>query len=97
MFETIRKQFEYRSKYVFTIHLHHISPWFMDDKSAVITWKRGNRQNRRGETKVKSPKKQHPNDDKTPILNIDENFDFEVTLFSVSHTFANSSEGLLGG
>jgi len=67
----------------------------MDDKPAVITWKRGTKKNRRGQTQIKSPKKQQPND-KTTFLNIDEMFDLDVTLYSVSHIFAYSSDVLLG-
>ena len=71
------------AKYIYSIQLHGISPWFMHERPAKVVWKRGTQKKRRGATAATMPvltTKQNMNFCK---LQVDERFEIEATLYAV--------------
>lgn len=86
MFKRIGRRF-YSAKYVYVVHLHSVSPWFMHDRPAKVVWKRGTKKHKKGETSVKSPTRTEGTG-VNGTLDIEEGFELGVTLYSVILSYA---------
>lgn len=70
-------------KFVYSIQIEDVKPWFLHDKPVVLHWQRGSNKTKRGTSKpVRSMIKEN---EVFPILEFNENITLTVTLYSVFH------------
>lgn len=82
----------YSAKYVYSIQLHKVSPWFMHDRPAKLVWQRGSKKHKRGETAVKNPTHVEGAHVNMATLDVEESFELGVTLYAVrrhAQTYTN--------
>jgi len=84
MFKRIGRRF-HSAKYVFSVQLHRVNPWFMHDRPAKLVWNRGSKKHKRGETQTKTPTHVDGTHVNCATLNVDESFELGVTLYAQSH------------
>ena len=84
MLKRIGRRF-YAAKYVYSIHLHGVSPWFMHEKPARVTWKRGSKKHKKGQTEVRMPVRAPGAHINNGSLKIEETFELGVTLYAVEN------------
>ena len=91
MLKRIGRRF-YAAKYVYSIHLHRVSPWFMHEKPARVTWKRGSKKHKKGHTKPRMPVRTPGAHINNGSLEIEENFELGVTLYAVDNRHPQSAQ-----
>lgn len=84
MFKRIGRRF-HSAKYVFSVQLHKVNPWFMHDRPAKLVWSRGSKKHKRGETPTKTPTHVEGAHVNRATLDVEESFEVGVTLYAQSH------------